>query len=56
MKILAWVELILVVIAVLITPFFIGKARKPWEPTDCLVSIIRASMLVPLLGRVLGWW
>ena len=40
----------------ILTPFVVGDPRGPYTAWHCLASMIGTAMLVPLCGRVLGWW
>jgi hypothetical protein len=56
MRYFAWLNLVLMVLGVLVEPFFYGKPRAPYGKETWVASIIGLILFVPLCGRVLGWW
>lgn len=60
MKILAWVVIVLLVFRFMVQPFFLGKPypARPgtYVASDWLATWILLGFLIPLCGRVLGWW
>lgn len=56
MKILAWFVLVIVSLNVLLEPMMYGKPRCNYGTQTWISSLISASMLIPLVGRILGWW
>jgi hypothetical protein len=37
-------------------PVIIGRPRKPFSISDWITQIIQAGLLIPILGRIFGWW
>lgn len=56
MKILAWIVVYMVSFNVFFEPFMFGQPRLPYGTTSWVASILGASLMVPVCGRVLGWW
>jgi fumarate reductase subunit D len=52
----AWTIGILLVLGVIVLPFQIGKHRDPYSAGHYVVHLIRAAIIIPVVGRVLGWW
>ena len=53
---MAWFGVIIGPIAIIVSPALVGKKREPytvWEPVKYLM---RFGLVVPLYGRLLGWW
>lgn len=53
---MAWLGLGLGVFVTLGSPLLVGKKRDPytiWEPVK---QIVHLTMMLPLYGRLLGWW
>ena len=56
---LAWFAVITVAINLLFEPFVFGKPRHAgaeYGPKTWTISIIEAAILIPLCGRIIGWW
>lgn len=57
MRTLAWILIYLNALGVLLIPLLIGKARTGvYSYSDFISRIIGAAIVIPLCGRVLGWW
>ena len=57
MNAIAIVVLVLTVASVANGPFTFGKTKNPLTPGVWLASsAINMALLIPLCGRVLGWW
>ena len=54
--VVAWSELILMGLAVLLAPLLIDRPRKPYSYGDYVRLLLGAGVMVPIFGRVLGWW
>jgi len=55
---LAWVVLFLQLVSLMATSYLIGikYERKPYSWREMVTLIISNCLLIPLIGRVLGWW
>lgn len=56
MKFCAWFLLIGHCLTVLLMPFVFGQPRGVYSPSAWIGSIIGVAIVVPVAGRVLGWW
>ena len=54
---IAYIVVVLTVANIANGPFTFGKTKNPLTPGVWLVSsCINAALLIPLCGRILGWW
>jgi len=56
MNIVAWILLVLGAFEIVAGVFFIGKQRKPLEPTAYLFNVAIWALVIVLCGLTLGWW
>lgn len=56
MKFCAWFELIGSGLLLILGPLTFGKSRQPYTYETWLYQLIELAIIVPLCGRVLGWW
>ena len=58
MKYLAWGVIALYILSLGANCYFIGqhKEKKPYSGTDIISLLISASIIMPLVGRILNWW
>jgi hypothetical protein len=54
--ILAWVSLALYAASLLISPFTIGKPRRPYSAANYIGEILGAAITAVICGRILLWW
>ena len=53
----ASIEIIISIAIVLVLPFSIGiDSKDSITPSKYILSIVSATMVILLSGRVLGWW
>lgn len=53
---LAWVLLVLIGLAFLLSPIQVGKPREPLGPVFVMLSGISFGIYLLVCGRVLLWW
>jgi len=56
MIILAWANIVLAAICFLLLPLVWGSPQKAIGPAVFYRTVISAALVVPLCGRILGWW
>lgn len=56
MTILAYAVLVLIAFNIVSEPFLYGRPRTPYGKHTWIAAIASAAILVPLCGRVIGWW
>lgn len=52
----AWAEIVLGLVGVLLRPWLIGRPRDPVGPGEVVAAMLLYPFGVLLAGRVLGWW
>jgi len=52
----SWILFVNMCLNFILLPFWLGKERKPYGLRDWFLQFISAALLVPILGRILGWW
>ena len=53
MIIWAWIVLVLNGLAVFTAPLMVGRIRDKWYPLSMFIDFIS---VLPIVGRVIGWW
>jgi len=56
MKILAWTLLVFLALNVILGPLNFGQPREPETYKTWLGSWLGVVLMLPLIGRILGWW
>jgi hypothetical protein len=56
MKILAWILVLLSILNVIVEPFLFGMARKVYSAKTWWTAWAGLALVLPLCGRILGWW
>ena len=56
MTALAWVALTLQAGALVLMPVVYGQSKGRYGRLDISRTILETMIVVPLVGRVLGWW
>jgi len=56
MIILAWANIVLLVVAFLVLPVVWGCPQKEIGPAAFYRTVITAALVIPPCGRILGWW
>ncbi len=56
MTALAWIALTLQAGGLIALPLVYGKQGGRFGRSDVSMAIARSMIIVPLVGRVLGWW
>ncbi len=56
MKIIAWSVLGIVALQILWQPVLWGGKRGTYGAVTFYDAILSAALMVPICGRVLGWW
>ncbi len=46
----------LMCISLILIPTLIGRPRKNWSMIDWLNRLFELGLLIPILGRIFGWW
>lgn len=52
----AWIMFILLCIDVIWLPFKMGQNKGDYDGADWIAKIILLCLIIPILGRILGWW
>ena len=52
----AWILVVIMAARVVVLPFSIGKAQKPFTAVSYVAQILAGIPASIIAGRVLGWW
>lgn len=57
-RFLAWFLIVTEVLTMAFYPCYWGKARSPshYGAQSWAAEVISATLLIPICGRILGWW
>ena len=53
-KVITWFLVGLAMLGVFGSPFLIGRQRK-MDAWDCVISIVKMTLMLIVAGRVMGW-
>ena len=56
MTFVAWVAIVVSLVAVIGGPWMIGKERGPVGAGGYVSILAQAAIMIVLAGRALGWW
>jgi hypothetical protein len=56
MIVLAYAIVVLIVLNIIVSAYYIDKPRDPTTPTAYLLNSVFGLLIIILCGRVIGWW